>query len=47
MDGLLSKADRALGRLDGVCSILPNPDLFREPPVLVEETQSGEHTRTE
>lgn len=24
----LSKADRALGRLDGVTSILPNPDLF-------------------
>jgi Fic family protein len=32
MDGeltkLLSDADRALGRLDGVTSILPNPDLF-------------------
>lgn len=32
MDGeltrLLSDADRALGRLDGVASILPNPDLF-------------------
>jgi Fic family protein len=32
MDGelvrLLSEADRALGRLDGVTSILPNPDLF-------------------
>lgn len=28
MDDLLSKADRALGRLDGVCSILPNPDFF-------------------
>jgi Fic family protein len=25
---LLSDADRALGRLDGVASILPNPDLF-------------------
>jgi len=25
---LLSRADRALGRLDGVASILPNPDLF-------------------
>jgi len=25
---LLSEADRALGRLDGVASILPNPDLF-------------------
>jgi Fic family protein len=25
---LLSNADRALGRLDGVASILPNPDLF-------------------
>jgi Fic family protein len=25
---LLSDADRALGRLDGVSSILPNPDLF-------------------
>ena len=25
---LLSKADRALGRLDGITSILPNPDLF-------------------
>jgi Fic family protein len=28
MIGLLSKADRALGRLDGITSILPNPDLF-------------------
>ncbi len=26
--GLLSEADRALGRLDGVSMILPNPDLF-------------------
>lgn len=26
--GLLSEADRALGRLDGVASVLPNPDLF-------------------
>src|SRR5262245_6205171 len=25
---LLSTADRALGRLDGATSILPNPDLF-------------------
>ena len=25
---LLSKADRALGRLDGATEILPNPDLF-------------------
>ena len=25
---LLSKADRALGRLDGSAQILPNPDLF-------------------
>ena len=25
---LLSDADRALGRLDGVTSVLPNPDLF-------------------
>jgi len=25
---LLSKADRCLGRLDGVTSVLPNPDLF-------------------
>ena len=25
---ILSRADRALGRLDGVSSILPNPDLF-------------------
>ena len=25
---LLSEADRALGRLDGVTSVLPNPDLF-------------------
>lgn len=25
---LLSDADRALGRLDGVATILPNPDLF-------------------
>ncbi len=32
MDGellaLLSRADLALGRLDGVCTVLPNPDLF-------------------
>ena len=28
MLALLSRADRALGRLDGVTSILPNPDLF-------------------
>ena len=28
MDTLLSLADRALGRLDGVTSILPNPDFF-------------------
>jgi Fic family protein len=26
--GLLSDADRALGRLDGVSTVLPNPDLF-------------------
>src|SRR5215472_4620531 len=25
---LLSDADRALGRLDGVASVVPNPDLF-------------------
>lgn len=28
LDRLLSEADRALGRLDGVASVLPNPDLF-------------------
>ena len=28
MQDLLSKADRALGRLDGITEILPNPDLF-------------------
>lgn len=28
MTNLLSEADRALGRLDGVASVLPNPDLF-------------------
>lgn len=28
MIGLLSRADRALGRLDGITSILPNPNLF-------------------
>lgn len=28
MLGLLSKADQALGRLDGAAQILPNPDLF-------------------
>src|SRR3972149_8826245 len=28
MVSLLSEADHALGRLDGVASILPNPDLF-------------------
>jgi Fic family protein len=27
-DRLLSDADRALGRLDGVATVLPNPDLF-------------------
>jgi len=26
--GLLSEADQAVGRLDGVSTILPNPDLF-------------------
>src|SRR5258708_18199107 len=25
---LLSEADRALGRLDGVATVMPNPDLF-------------------
>ncbi len=28
MIGLLSQADFALGRLDGVASVLPNPELF-------------------
>jgi len=28
MLGLLSRADQALGRLDGVALMLPNPDLF-------------------
>src|ERR1700745_1725530 len=28
MSRLLSDADRSLGRLDGVGSVLPNPDLF-------------------
>jgi Fic family protein len=28
MDALLSAADTNLGRLDGVASILPDPDLF-------------------
>jgi Fic family protein len=28
LDALLSQADRCLGRLDGVTSILPNPDFF-------------------
>jgi Fic family protein len=28
MAHLLSEADRALGRLDGIASVLPNPDLF-------------------
>lgn len=28
LDGLLSAADRAIGRLDGVSTLLPNPDLF-------------------
>jgi Fic family protein len=28
LTALMSEADRALGRLDGVASILPNPDLF-------------------
>ena len=46
---LLSDADRALGRLDGVISILPNPNLFvamyvRQEAVLssqIEGTQSS------
>jgi hypothetical protein len=28
MDDLLSRADRALGRLDGSTEVLPNPELF-------------------
>ena len=28
LQGLLSEADRALGRLDGSVQTLPNPDLF-------------------
>lgn len=28
MAHLLSEADRALGRLDGIAAVLPNPDLF-------------------
>ena len=28
MAHLLSEADRSLGRLDGVASVVPNPDLF-------------------
>lgn len=28
MQLLLSKADRALARLDGITTVLPNPDLF-------------------
>lgn len=28
MTNLLSEADRALGRLDGIAALLPNPDLF-------------------
>lgn len=28
LQGLLSRASMALGRLDGVASVLPNPDLF-------------------
>lgn len=27
-DALLSQADHVLGKLDGICSILPNPDFF-------------------
>ena len=48
MSRLLSEAERALGRLDGVATVLPNPDLFvsmyvREEAVLssqIEGTQS-------
>ena len=48
MINLLSEADRALGRLDGIASVLPNPDMFvamyvREEAVLssqIEGTQS-------
>jgi Fic family protein len=33
MLGALSRADRALGRLDGASEMLPNPDLFVYMPV--------------
>lgn len=45
---LLSEADRALGRLDGVTSILPNPNLFvamyvRQEAVLSSQIIEGIH----
>jgi Fic family protein len=46
---LLSAADRALGRLDGVASMLPNPDLFvamfvRQEAVLSSQIEGTEST---
>jgi Fic family protein len=46
---LLSEADRALGRLDGVASVLPNPDLFvamyvRQEAVLSSQIEGTEST---
>lgn len=46
---LLSKADRSLGRLDGVSSVLPNPDLFvamyvRHEAVLSSQIEGSQNT---
>lgn len=48
---LLSEADRALGRLDGATSILPNPDLFvamyvRQEAVLSSQIEGTQSTLT-
>jgi Fic family protein len=49
---LLSEADHALGRLDGVTSILPNPDLFvsmyvRHEAVLSSQIEGTQSTLTD
>jgi cell filamentation protein, protein adenylyltransferase len=46
---LLSDADRSLGRLDGVGSVLPNPDLFvamyvRQEAVLSSQIEGAQST---
>ena len=47
MIGFLSKADRALGRPDGITPILPNPDLFVAMSVRKEAVLSSQIERTQ